>query len=218
MAPVLASTMNARFFDHVYRNQTDYYGHDVRQEFVRFVGELPPKARVLEIGSGQGRHALYVAATGRPVHAVDYSQVATDQLNTRALREGLPITASCMDATDLRVASGAYDAVVMVSLLSHLDRAAFPALVGRSFGALTPGGRVFIEAFTVEDPGYRGAADASETAVALKTYLRSGELRELFAPFAITDYREFIEDDLAHGPAHRHGVALLVGERPASSA
>lgn len=205
--------MSAGFFDDIYRTEKDYYGHDVRPEFVRFIDELAPTARVLEIGSGQGRHALYVASTGRPVHAVDYSAIATDQLNAQAKREGLPITASCMDATALAVDAEAYDAVVMISLLSHLDPATFPALVRKSYDALVPGGRVFIEAFTIEDPGFRGAADASETAVALTTYFGPDELRKLFAPFAITDYREFVEDDFAHGPAHQHGVALLVGEK-----
>lgn len=209
--------MNAGFFDDVYRGDADYYGHDVRPEFVRFIDSLPAKARILEIGSGQGRHALYVAATGRPVHATDYSAVATDQLNARAKREGLPITASHMDATDLRVEPNSYDAVVMISLLSHLEPETFGDLVRRSYDALVPGGRVFIEAFTVEDPGFRGAADASETAVALRSYFRLGELRELFAPFTITEYGEFVEDDFAHGPAHQHGVALLVGEKPASA-
>lgn len=207
--------MTSAFFDAIYRNASGYYGHDVRPEFVRFIAELPPSARVLEIGSGQGRHAIHVAGTGRSVHAVDYSPVATEQLAALALERGLPITAECADAATYQPPAEAFDAVVMISLLSHLEPASFASIVRATRRALAPGGRIFIEAFTVDDPGYRGSDDASETAEALTTYFEPGELAALFASFEVVDYREFVEDDHAHGPAHQHGVALLVAERPA---
>lgn len=205
--------VGASFFDRIYAKVDDYYGHDVRPEFVRFIDDLPPSSRILEIGSGQGRHALFVAGRGLRIHAVDYSPVATSQLAAMAVQRGLPLTAECADAAALSLEPESYDAVVMISLLSHLDPGIVPELVRKTHDALRTGGRVFIEAFTVDDPGYRGADDASETAGALATYFRHGELAGLFSEFRPIDVREFVEDDYAHGPAHQHGVALFVGEK-----
>jgi len=101
----------------------------------------------------------------------------------------------------------------MVSLLSHLDLSAVQGVIDRAYAALAPGGQIFCEVFTTEDPGFRHAADASETAGALSTYFAPGTLKPYFAAFEIISYREFVEDDFAHGPAHQHGVALLVGRK-----
>jgi cyclopropane fatty-acyl-phospholipid synthase-like methyltransferase len=209
--------VSSEFFDSIYVRHKDYYGTAVRPEFERFLAALPGNPPVcLDIGSGQGRHALIAAKAGIAVHALDYSDVAMRQLRGIAEAEGLPITVECGDAGTMALPPGAYDAVIMISLLSHLGGAAIPRLVERAFETLRPGGRVFVEAFTVDDPGYRRDSVKSETSDALRTYFRHGELKALFSPFAIHEYREFVEDDFAHGPAHQHGVALLIGERPSS--
>lgn len=205
--------MTASFFDAIYRDATDYYGHDMRPEFTAFIEGLAPDARVLEIGSGQGRHAIWVAETGRPIHAVDYSAVATEQMAALGRERGIPLTAECADAGALTVEPGSYDAVVMISLLSHLDAAIVPKVIETVHTALRPGGLVFSEAFTVDDPGFTHASQESETAEALTAYFAHGEIGHLFAAFRTVSYREFIEDDLAHGPAHTHGVALYVGAK-----
>ncbi len=202
------------FFDKVYRGNAQYYGLEVRPEFAAFVrGLRPPHPRCLDLGAGQGRHALFAAAAGAQVHAVDYSSVAATQLREIAARRKLAITVESGDATRIALPPRSFDAVFMVSFLSHLPKRAIPAMIDKVFDALAAGGRAFVEAFTIDDPGYREAADASETAGALRHYMKPGELRRLFRRFAISEYREFVEDDLTHGPAHRHGVALLIGEK-----
>ena len=206
------------FFDGIYRGNERYYGHEVRPEFAAFVRGLPrPRPRCLDLGAGQGRHALFAAAEGARVHAVDYSVVAAAQLRETAERARLPITVEAGDATRIALPANAFDAAFLVSFLSHLERPAIPPMIGRVLAALAPGGRAFVEAFTVDDPGFRAAPDASETAGALRHYMEAGELRTLFSDYAILEYREFVEDDLTHGPAHRHGVALLVAAKPASA-
>jgi len=45
--------------------------------------------RVLELGAGQGRDALYFAGRGLQVVCIDYSQAAMAALRSRALAEGL---------------------------------------------------------------------------------------------------------------------------------
>src|SRR5690606_26940048 len=106
-----------------------------------------------------------------------------------------------------------FDGVVRVSLLSHLDRSAVQGVVARAFTALAPGGQIFCEAFTTEDPGFRHAANVSETVGAPSTYFAPGTLLPRFSAFEIVSCREFVEDDFAHGPAHQHGVALLIGRK-----
>jgi cyclopropane fatty-acyl-phospholipid synthase-like methyltransferase len=147
------------------------------------------------------------------VHAVDYSRVAIEQLAAFAASEQLAIEAEWADIRNLALEPGGYDAAVLVSTLSHFAEADLEPLVDMVYDGLAPGGWAFVEGFTTADPAFRGADDASETAAVLKHFFPPGALADLFGRFTITDYREFIEDDTAHGPVHQHGVALLVGRK-----
>jgi cyclopropane fatty-acyl-phospholipid synthase-like methyltransferase len=205
--------LTEEFFDSFYAAGAGYYGGDTRPEYEAFVRGLPAKARVLDLACGQGRHAIPAARAGASVHAVDYSDVAIRQLASAAEAEGLPVEAECADIRALRVTPAAYDAAILVSTLSHFGEPDLAPLVGLVFDALKPGGAVFVEGFTTADPAYRGEGDASETAGALKHFFPPGALADLFDRFAVDAYREFVEDDTAHGPLHQHGVALLIGRK-----
>jgi cyclopropane fatty-acyl-phospholipid synthase-like methyltransferase len=203
------------FFDQVYRAAEDYYGNEVRPDFEAFLLSLPRRARCLDLGCGQGRHTLFAARRGISVHAVDYSEVAASQLRKMTAEEGLPVEVESGDVRGLRPDPGSYDGIFMVSFLSHLDPADVRPIVDRALEWLKPGGQVYVEAFTTADPAFRQEADRSETSPALKRFFAPGEIRAFFDRYTVTKYREFVEDDHTHGPAHRHGVALLVGSRPA---
>jgi SAM-dependent methyltransferase len=206
--------LTEEFFNAFYSAGTGYYGAATRPEFEAFLKTLPGRHPMcLDLACGQGRHAIPAALAGARVHAVDYSRVAIDQLAAIAETEGLPIDAECADIRRLTLAPGAYDAAFLVSTLSHFDAAELRPIVDTTFDALKPGGQVFVEGFTTADPAYRGDSDASETAGALRHFFEPGALADLFDQFAIGEYREFVEDDTAHGPAHQHGVALLIGRK-----
>ena len=206
--------MSEAFFDSVYSGGADYYGLEARPEFHSFVRALPgPKPKCLDLACGQGRHAIPAARIGARVHAVDYSCVAIDQLRAFASDTRLAIEAECADVRTLNPPAQAYDAVFLVSTLSHFDEPDLQPIVDMAKRALAEGGRIFVEAFTTADPGYRGSGEASETASALKHYFAPNALADLFRQFTVTEYREFMEDDLSHGPVHQHGVALLIAEK-----
>lgn len=209
--------MTDQFFDRVYAVGADYYGLEARPEYHDFLAALAPGARILDLACGQGRHAVPAARAGHRVHAVDYSAVAVAQLVAFAEREGLAIEADCADLRSFEPAPGAYDAVISVSTLSHFDEPDLEPLAEKTVAALKEGGRAFVEGFTTADPAFRQSPDASETAEALKHFFPPGTLAHLFSGLAIEEYREFVEDDLSHGPAHQHGVALLIARKPGRS-
>ncbi len=206
--------MSEAFFDSFYAGGAEYYGADARPEYNAFLASLPVNARLVDLACGQGRHAIPAARAGAVVHAIDYSEVAIEQLRAGAERAGLPITAECHDIRTVALEAAAYDAAVLVSTLSHFEANEIPGLVASIERALKPGASLFVEAFTTSDPGYSGDGSISETAAALHHFFKPGELQALLDHgFERLDYREFMEADLSHGPAHEHGVALFVGRR-----
>lgn len=158
---------------------------------------LPAAGDALDVASGRGRHALWLAARGWRVTALDRSPEAIAELGEEARRRGLAVTAVTRDleSGDADLGRDRYDLIVVVH---YLHRPLFPALLD----ALRPGGLLVYETFT-----RRQADRGKPTNPAF--LLDDGELRQLVAPLEVLAYREGAFDD--------RDVASVVGRKPADS-
>ncbi|MGE0231148.1 MAG: class I SAM-dependent methyltransferase [Flavobacteriaceae bacterium] len=206
--------MSRPFFDRLYSENPDYYGRAVRPEFERFLGTFAPAERILDLGCGQGRHALAAAVRGIRVHAIDQSAVALEQLAREAAQARLPITTEVADLSSWPGPGAGFDGAVLVTSLDHLTPPRIDALESALRMGLNPGARIYVESFTDRDPGYRDATGASETRRPVRHYFAHGELARLFSRWQIVESREFTERDEGHGAAHMHGMAMLIARKP----
>jgi SAM-dependent methyltransferase len=144
---------------------------------------MAPSAHVLDVASGRGRNALFVAATGRSVHAIDRDAAALAALSAIAAERGLPITTEVVDLETGSPDLGRelYGGVVVVN---YLHRPLLPAILD----ALAPGGVLIYETFTI---GQAERGHPRNPAF----LLRAGELRELVRPLRVLDFREGEFDD-----------------------
>src|SRR5579875_846805 len=122
-----------------------------RREPCRVVrqGTAPP-GRVLELGCGHGRNAMYMASLGCGVDAVDFSARAIEWAKERAEHAGAPVSFRCCSIFDAAVTEGAYDLVYDSGCFHHLPphrRKDYAELVGR---ALKPGGSYGLVCFRPE--------------------------------------------------------------------
>ena len=83
---------------------------------------LPPACAVVDVGSGPGRYAIYLAERGHDVSLVDLSQNSLDRAAAEAARRGVRLRAlhhlSAVDMPELDDES--YDAVLCLGPLYHL--------------------------------------------------------------------------------------------------
>ena len=175
---------------------------------VRELLPLLPVGPALDIACGTGRHALFLAARGQHVTAVDFSGVALDILEVRARSMGAPVRRrkSLHEAgrsfrggleliqTDLERAEFPERCYDLILCIQFLQRSLFPQMTR----ALRPDGVLLFETYTraqLEFPdGPRNPAYLLET----------GELREAFPELSVMFYRE-----LRAG----QGIASLVGKK-----
>lgn len=87
---------------------------------------------VLEVGCNFGLLSLLMAADARPVTAVDLVVGSVRLLSAMADRLGLPVSALAADGARLPVGNGAFDTVVAVHLLEHLDHGVGDAVVAET--------------------------------------------------------------------------------------
>lgn len=159
---------------------------------------LPRGGRVLDVACGTGRHALWLAAHGFDVHAIDRSAEAIASLRQSAESRGLHITTAVIDLETDPVPQlpPGFDAVLV---FNYLHRPLMPSLLA----AVKPGGCIFYETFTARQ-AERGHPKNPDF------LLRDGELLTLVrlgqGPFTVLRARE----------AEFGGrfIASIVAERP----
>ena len=159
---------------------------------------LPRTGHALDVACGSGRHAVWLAALGLHVLAVDRSATAIAGLSAHPLASAGSIDAQVgdLETGELGIAPDAYDVVVVTH---YLHRPLFPQLVA----ALRPGGVLVYETFTTAQAA-RGKPTSPEF------LLRPGELVELVRPLAILAERE--------GDFDGRMVASVVAQRSVSPA
>ena len=139
---------------------------------------LPAAGAALDVASGSGRNAIWLAARGFTTLAVDRSASSIASIRETAVERRLPLRAEVVDLEDegATLPASAFDVVVVVH---YLHRPLFPSLRA----ALRPGGILVYETFTRAQ-----ALRGRPTNPAF--LLEPGELPQLVAPLEILFQRE----------------------------
>ncbi len=211
-------------FDAVYGSTDCYYGTALRDEFTDYFDNRDVCGKTaLDLGCGEGRYALYLARRGCRVTAVDRSRPGILKLKGMAEKQGLCIQAEPIDIQDFTFLEKYYEIIVAATVLDHLPDELRTQTIHNIKTALAPGGIVYVNVFTVADPGYRAEVKnamnkalpgVSDTAPCMAYYFDHGELKSAFSELEVLFYYEATEPDLSHGRPHRHGWACLLARRP----
>ncbi len=96
--------------------------------------------RVLDVGCGTGENALYLAARGHEVWAVDFVESAITQAREKALRRGLTVTWRVFDALRAAELGTTFDTIIDSGLFHVFPGGARAKFVDALRAVLRPGG------------------------------------------------------------------------------
>lgn len=179
-------------WDDRYR-QPGYWAGKEPAEFLREVLPLLPRGTVLDLASGEGRNAVFLARQGYQVFAVERSRVGLEKTEALARECGV----ACLWATQLTLPhkheaqlhlvqadlesfalpSGQFDVLLC---FKYLQRPLLPYL----HGALRRRGMLVYETHTLEHLKFAGGPRSPEF------LLQPGELRAAFSAMEILFYSE----------------------------
>ena len=115
-------------YDKLYGETPDALGQPT-SIFVKFFDQFDrTNARVLDVGCGQGRDALFIAKKGHSVVGVDKSPNGIRDLRNAARKENLAIEAVVADITTY-VPEGLFDVILIDRTLHMLERPSRLALL-----------------------------------------------------------------------------------------
>ncbi len=202
-------------FDEFYSTPHTYFSQDHSggmEECLKKYNVFPCNA--IDVGAGEGRNSLFLAALGYKVYAIEPSEVGAKKISQRAKECGVDISVL---NTDIITATKDLEDIgfaVALTSLEHMEYDYLLEAVKEIKRVLKPGGYIYAMVFTEDDPGYkRDLLNASECALFIKHYFKKGELKELFSDFEILEYSEYMKIDETHGPVHYHGKAKLFAKK-----
>jgi SAM-dependent methyltransferase len=149
------------------------------------------RGRALDLASGTGRNALFLAEQGFDVLAIDVSPVALEQGKRRAEEKHLAIQWQQADLEEIKLPDSSY---ALIANFNYLQRSLLPQIKS----ALTVGGYVIFETYLIDQQAVGHPKNPAYL-------LRHNELLEAFADFRILWYREGRFSD-GGDPAFRAGI------------
>jgi 2-polyprenyl-3-methyl-5-hydroxy-6-metoxy-1,4-benzoquinol methylase len=173
-------------------------------QFNKFLAETvkdrkPGKA--LDIGMGQGRNSLFLAALGWEVTGFDISDVGVKQAQAEAQKRGLKIDAMVGDVDKFDYGKAKYDLVVGMYMHEYLSRNA-----AKVMGALKPGGLLVVEGIH---------RDINKTNMQGEKYgYVSNELLGTFKPLRVRHYQDLLtQSDWDRSGGKPVPVVRFLGEK-----
>lgn len=115
--------------------------HEPEPALVELAGSLVP-GRALDLATGDGRNAVWLARRGWRTTAVDFSRVALDRAQGAADRADVAVEWVHADLLAWRPEPAAFDLVTLVFL--HLPRGERERVYGAAAAAVAPGGRLLV--------------------------------------------------------------------------
>ena len=111
-------------------------------------GRFTPGIRILDAGCGEGRNLIYFLQNNYEVYAVDKDPGAIKLVGMHARSLSISIGENQFIAGDLRslpFSNNAFDAVISVNVLQHVDQVTYDAILSEMVRVLAPTGILFIK-------------------------------------------------------------------------
>jgi SAM-dependent methyltransferase len=133
--------MRREDWDRRYAEVENLWAAKPNRFLVAEVSDLRP-GRALDLASGEGQNAIWLAGLGWNVTGVDYSEVAIAKARARAERDGVDVDFVCADLVAYEPEAEAFDLVLLLYL--HVPPVERRSVLARAAGALAPGGTLLL--------------------------------------------------------------------------
>ncbi len=199
-------------FDQLYKEYRSLWGKGPNELLKKVWERFGKHSTILDLGTGQGRDALFLAKQGFRVVAIDIAKEGLKTLRQEVGNQGLAsnIQVFQKDIADVRIRRDQYMVVNAYNVLHFLVKKKALRLLRDIKNNLKHGGYLVLSNFTTKDPrswskGRKGRA-----------FFRPKELATMFFDWNIVYYRELKKRDKAHPGRprpHIHGIVSMIARK-----
>jgi len=168
-----------RRWDKRFRGEGFAFGKEANSFLKKHI-TLLPKGKALDLATGEGRNAAFLARHGFEVDAVDISKMGLRKAQKLAKEMGVKIHALAADLDTYQIERGKYDLIINFYFLRR-------SLIPKIKKGLREGGMVILETYLLEQRKLGTGGPKNP-----KYFLKPNELLQRFKDFGILFYREGI--------------------------
>ena len=169
---------------------------------------LPADAAVLDLGSGEGLNAVYLAEQGFETWAVDISVAGIEKLNRVAAARGVAVRTEVSDMRTYHFPKE-FDLIVCRGCLHFMTRAEWQKVIKRMRRNTRDGGYNILSVFTDTLPP---PDDLSDFMVGM---FHEGELFVVYKDWTIVDQASHVfEDEHPGSLKHMHASNRILAQKP----
>jgi 2-polyprenyl-3-methyl-5-hydroxy-6-metoxy-1,4-benzoquinol methylase len=168
-----------RRWDKRFRGEGLAFGKEANSFLKKHI-TLLPKGKALDLATGEGRNAVFLARHGFEVDAVDISKMGLRKAQKLAKEMGVKIRALAADLDTYQIERGKYDLITNFYFLRR-------SLIPKIKKGLREGGMVILETYLLEQRKLGTGGPKNP-----KYFLKPNELLQRFKDFGILFYREGI--------------------------
>jgi tellurite methyltransferase len=173
----------AHRYDKIYTENETPFGSGNAERIVQDLLKYCTGGSALELGAGQGRNTLFLAAHGFSVKAVDISEVGIQKLQQALKDRGLEAETVVADVRGFQI-NNDYDVLLSTFVLHHLAREEALSLISTMQERTSAGGLNAIAVFTKNGDFYTKEQGMD------KFYPEEGETKKLYEGWDILEYEE----------------------------
>jgi len=187
------------------KTKGSYWGLKPGSRLIFFEKMLKRNSKILDLGCGTGRVALYLAKKGHNVTAMDISETAISRLDDFAKKEKLKVKTSVADLETYKIKEK-YDAIVAAFSIHFLPKPKLYRLLKNIKEKTKEGGYNFIGVFR-KNHGKKKKESSMY-------YFDNGELSKAYTDWEITSYEEFSREERhGKGEPHTHRISNLIAQK-----
>jgi len=134
------------FFDERFNTKEFFYGTTPNDYLYEKSLALTPQSKILSLGEGEGRNALFLAKQGHQVIAIDESEVGLQKAKKLLNENQLDLETICTDIAQFEFPKNHYDAII--SIWFHLPKELRKVIHQKCIDSLKPNGIFILEAYT----------------------------------------------------------------------
>jgi tellurite methyltransferase len=168
-----------RRWDKRFRGEGFAFGKEANSFLKKHI-TLLPKGKALDLATGEGKNAAFLARHGFEVDAVDISKMGLRKAQKLAKEMGVKIHALAADLDTYQIERGKYDLIINFYFLRR-------SLIPKIKKGLREGGMVILETYLLEQRKLGTGGPKNP-----KYFLKPNELLQRFKDFGILFYREGI--------------------------
>lgn len=185
-------------YDSLYTAEKNVFGGGKPVEAVQKLSDYLKGGKVLDLGGGEGRNALYLAEKGFSVSVYDISEVGIERIDEISKERDLDIDTRVVDITKEKI-EGEFDSVLLTFVLHHLDTSDARKLILGAKEHTMNGGVHVISTFSNQGDLH----DRNETSK--RFYPDEATLRELYKDW---DIKEISDNEVTTHARDKNGERM----------